>query len=149
MPRSRWGAILCGGLIAGTVDVGAAAIISARSPVRILHFIAGGLLGPAALRPGVGIALLGLTLQWLMSILIATPYVMAVARSRALARRPISGGVLYGTVIFFVMNYIVVPSSAWHVTAHFSRFTFAANLVAMWVFGCIVGLFALGVAVRS
>ena len=45
-------AILVGGLVAGTIDIGAAALISAMSPVRILKVVAGGLLGRAALDGG-------------------------------------------------------------------------------------------------
>lgn len=64
-------AILLGGFIAGTIDIGAAALINWVSPILILHFIAGGLLGKAALGGGTPVALLGLLLQWAMSLIIA------------------------------------------------------------------------------
>jgi len=41
-------AILLGGLIAGTLDIGAAALINDRSPLVILLVIASGLLGKAS-----------------------------------------------------------------------------------------------------
>ena len=65
-------AILLSGFIAGTIDIGAAALINFVSPIRILHFIAGGLLGKTALAGGASVALLGLVLQWAMSLIIAT-----------------------------------------------------------------------------
>jgi hypothetical protein len=37
-------AILLGGFVAGTLDIGAAALINVASPILILQFIAGGLL---------------------------------------------------------------------------------------------------------
>jgi hypothetical protein len=45
-------------------------------------------------------------------------------------------------VIFFVMNYVVVPLSAWKHHPHFSAYSFAANMAAMLVFGLIVAWFA-------
>jgi hypothetical protein len=38
-------AIVLGGFLAGTIDIGAAALINNASPVVILKFIAGGILG--------------------------------------------------------------------------------------------------------
>lgn len=45
-------AILVGGLVAGTLDIGAASLINMIDPRVILRFIAGGLLGKAALQGG-------------------------------------------------------------------------------------------------
>ena len=45
-------AILVGGLVAGTIDIGAAALINHVSPVLIAHYIATGVMGPAALSAG-------------------------------------------------------------------------------------------------
>ena len=56
-------AILLGGFVAGTIDIGAAALINIASPILILHFIAGGLLGKVALAGGTSAVLLGLVLQ--------------------------------------------------------------------------------------
>ena len=43
-------AVLCGGLLAGTVDIGAASLISGLDPVQIMKIVAGGLLGRGAFR---------------------------------------------------------------------------------------------------
>jgi len=65
-------AALYGGLVAGTVDIGAACLINRVGPAPILRFIASGLLGRAnVLGRGAEILLLGLILQWAMSIIIA------------------------------------------------------------------------------
>ena len=58
------------GLIAGTIDVGAACTINMIGPGPILRFIASGLLG-APLPHETWVYCLGLGLQWMMSIIIA------------------------------------------------------------------------------
>ena len=70
--------ILCGGFVAGTIDVGAAALIYWVSPIIILHAIASGILGKSAFIDGAPVAALGLGLQWAMSLLIAAVYVAGV-----------------------------------------------------------------------
>lgn len=135
-------AMLLGGLIAGTVDIGAAALINDVSPVRILYFIAGGVLGRLALEGGALAATLGLALQWVMSLLIAAVYVIVSRRFPALRRVWIAGGLAYGPIIFLVMNYAVVPLSAWGRWPHFTAAKAIANLLAMLLFGVIVAYFA-------
>lgn len=136
--RRAASAILFGGLIAGTVDIGAAALINGLDPSRIQQFIAGGLLGPAALQGGAYTMWLGLFLQWGMSILIAAIFVFAALRLRWLTARWFLAGLAYGVVVFVVMNYVVMPLSAWHRVGHFTPTSFMWNLLAMLVFGLIV-----------
>lgn len=131
-------AILAGGFIAGTVDIGAAAWINMIDPRIILRFIAGGVLGKAALQGSAGVAWLGLFLQWGMSLLIAAIFVFAALRLRWLTARPILAGLAYGVVVFAVMNYVVVYLSAWRRINHFTPVNFAENLLAMLLFGLIV-----------
>ncbi|TAN07462.1 MAG: hypothetical protein EPN36_02175 [Rhodanobacteraceae bacterium] len=131
-------AILAGGLIAGTLDIGAAALNNRVDPRLILHFIAGGVQGAAALHGGAASAWLGLFLQWGMSLVIAAVFVLAALRLRWLTARPVLAGLAYGVVIFVVMNYGVMFFSAWHRINHFTPEKFAMNLVAMLVFGLIV-----------
>ncbi|WP_267223256.1 hypothetical protein [Dyella silvae] len=135
-------ATLWGGLVAGTLDIGAASLISGYSPVVILKYVAGGVLGKASLAGGFSNAALGMLLQWIMSLIIAAVFVLITRRHIAANRRWPVWGVAYGVVVFFVMNYVVVPLSALHATPHFSVFSFVANLAAMLLFGWIVAFFA-------
>jgi uncharacterized membrane protein YagU involved in acid resistance len=135
-------AMLLGGLVAGTVDIGAASLINGRSPVFIGQIIAGGLLGKASLEGGMRTAALGVVLQWAMSIIIAAIYVLASTRLDALRRNWLLFGVLYGIPVYFVMEYVVVPLSAWHRVPKFAPLPFAENMLAMMVFGVIVAWFA-------
>ena len=141
--RVLW-AILAGGFIAGTIDIGAAALINMIDPRVILRFIAGGVLGKAALQGGAAVQWLGLLLQWGMSLLIAAIFVFASLRLRWLIARPVVAGLAYGVVVFVVMNYIVVYFSAWHRINHFTAVSFVENLAAMLLFGLIIAFCARG-----
>jgi uncharacterized membrane protein YagU involved in acid resistance len=136
-------AIVVGGLVAGTLDIGAAALINRVSPVLIAHYIATGVMGPAALSAGAPAACLGVLLQLAMSVVIAAIYWFVTARMPRLRARWWLGGLLAGVVIFLVMNFIVMPFSAAPVTlreviARFRPVKGAENLLAMFVFGLIV-----------
>jgi hypothetical protein len=143
--------ICVAGLISGTVDIGSAALINWLSPVVILHAIASGLIGKASFGGGGTTALLGLLLQWAMSILIAALYLAVTAPLPGMRRRWALTGLIAGIVIFFVMNYLVVPLSAapfrpglnlHALLTHFTLYKFAANLVAMILFGLIIAFCA-------
>ncbi len=131
-------AILLGGLAAGTLDIGAATLINGANPLVILRFIASGLVGKGAMAGGAQAAILGMLLQWAMSLIIAAIYVLASLRVPALTRRWIAGGLAYGVIIYFVMEYVVVPLSAVGHAPKFVPLSFAENLAAMLVFGVIV-----------
>jgi hypothetical protein len=131
-------AILIGGLVAGTIDIGAAALINRVDPLLICRFIARGLIGKAALKGGAPATALGVGLQWLMSIIIAAVYGVASGRFPVLTRQWLAWGLAYGVIVFFVMNYIVVPLSAVRKVPHFTVLSFGENMVAMLLFGLIL-----------
>jgi len=131
-------AILAGGLIAGTIDICAAALINQISLPVICRAVASGLLGKAAFNGGLSVSALGLLLQWGMSLLIAAIFVLAALRLTWLTARPIAAGLAYGVVVFFVMNYVVMPLSAVGHSPHFTPVSFALNFAAMLLFGLIV-----------
>jgi uncharacterized membrane protein YagU involved in acid resistance len=143
MRRDAVLATIYGGLIAGTIDIFAPALIYWINPLGVVQFIAGGLIGrPAAKAGGLEIAVLGVLLQWLMSLIIAAIFVFAATRIPALVRRWIAAGVAYGTVVFFVMNYVVRPLSMHRDLPKMNLYGFTTNMAAMWLFGLIVAWFA-------
>ena len=133
-------AILFGGFVAGTIDIGAASVISGLSPVKIMKIVAGGLLGRAAFDGDATVAAIGMLLQWGMSLLIAAIFVFAARSMTTLRQRWLAWGLAYGVVVYFVMNYVVVPLSAiGHRTfPHFVLVSFCENMLAMLLFGVIV-----------
>jgi uncharacterized membrane protein YagU involved in acid resistance len=134
--------VIYGGLIAGTVDIGAASLINMINPLIILQAIASGLLGRSAFQGGAAVMVLGLLLQWAMSMLIAAFYGVAANHWSSLARRWFLWGTLYGVVVFIVMNYVVVPLSAASHKATHPLSWFAENGLAMLVFGWLIAFTA-------
>jgi uncharacterized membrane protein YagU involved in acid resistance len=148
--RDVFTAIVLGGVIAASIDIAAASLISARNPAHILQIIAGGLLGKASFGGGTQTMLLGAALQEAMGVLIAAVYVLASKLLPTLRRHWVLGGLAYGVAVFFVMNYAVLPLSALKVTPHFTPVKFAENMAAMLLFGLIVAFFSrrIGVSAR-
>jgi uncharacterized membrane protein YagU involved in acid resistance len=134
--------VLFGGLIAGTIDIGAACLINKLNPVVILQAIASGLLGNTSFRMGLSSAGLGLVLQLTMSVLIAAIYVGAARRLTMLKRWWLGAGLAYGVAVYFVMNFVVVPLSAAKFATKFTVASFVDNLLAMLLFGLIIAFCA-------
>ena len=139
-------AVLWGGLLASTIDIGAACLVNWLPPMVILHAIASGVLGKPSFYMGWLSAVLGLVLQWLMGLLIAAIYVFAARRLSWMQRDWRATGLAYGAVIYFVMNDVVVPlSNAWP-GRDFSKpidwLKFGENMLAMVLFGLIIAFFA-------
>lgn len=108
-------AVLLGGLVAGLLDIVYAMTFwgpHGVAPTRILQSVAAGLLGPAARDGGWMTALLGTVLHFAIATAMAWAYYLASGRFPALIRKPIVYGMLYGIVLYGVMNLVVVPLSA-------------------------------------
>ncbi len=80
-------------------------------PERILQSIAAGVQGRAAFEGGQASAMLGLACHYAIALGMVLAYVVASVRWRALARRPVVHGLLYGLLLYVVMNQLVVPLS--------------------------------------
>src|SRR5580704_3800889 len=104
MRHSTLTAILLGGFVAGTIDIGSACVINWLPPDVILHSIASGLLGRASFTGGLPTAATGLVLQWAMSIIIAAIYVLAAKIMPALSRAWLLWGIAYGVPVYLVMT---------------------------------------------
>ena len=137
-------AILVGGLVASTIDIGAAATIYQANPLGVMRAVASGLIGEHARGSGLPGSALGMLLQWLMGLIIAAIYVYVSGRLGLLARLNrwwAASGVAYGVVIYFVMTYVVVPLSASlkpKVPPPFDWAKFGENMLAMILFGLII-----------
>jgi uncharacterized membrane protein YagU involved in acid resistance len=129
---------LLAGFTAGTFDIAAACVIYRVGPVIVLQAIAAGLLGSRSFSNGMRSAALGLILQWAMSCLIAGIYVVAARRLLILKRLWVASALIYGVIVFVVMNYVVVPLSAVGRSPAFTTTTFVGSLLAMFLFGLII-----------
>jgi hypothetical protein len=138
-------AVLLGGLTAGALDlIYAFSVYGARgiAPQRILHSIASGWLGDAAYRGGMASAMLGVLSHFGITCLAATCYVLVIQRNRNLGVHPVLSGVLFGAVMFVVMNYVVVPLSAAVTRPPRGVFFFLGLAVHMVLVGIPIAWFA-------
>jgi hypothetical protein len=109
-------ALLYGGLAVGILD-GLDAIVffglrSGATPARIFKGIAVGLLGRGALTGGPPVIALGVLIHFFIAFTIVLVYLLASRRIATLRRAPIVWGPIYGVLIYFVMNKMVIPLSA-------------------------------------
>lgn len=74
--------------------------------------VASGLLGRASFQGGWATVLLGGVLHLFNATVIVCVYFLASKRIPLLTRRPVLSAVLYGCLVFIVMNFVVVPLSA-------------------------------------
>ena len=108
-------AVLYGTLVVGTLDALDAIVffgLRGATPIRIFQSIASGLLGRAAFSGGLLAAMLGAALHYFIAFGIVLTYYIASRRIDLLRRRPVVCGILYGVLVYFVMNLIVIPLSA-------------------------------------
>ena len=137
-------AILVGGLIAGALDITYAFILwwlrAQVTPMQILQSVAAGLLGKASYDGGAGTAILGAFLHFFNALVIAAIFVGASRIWPVLARRATLFGPLYGIGVYLVMNYVVLPLSAFP-----PRTKPPAPVV--WITGLLAHMFLIGLPI--
>jgi len=128
-------AIVAGGLIAGTLDLGETLVVfGAKSPL----VIAAGLLGPQnASRGGAAIYILGVLLHYLIVLSAAAIYFAASRRLHFLIEYRLICGLFFGVAIDVVMRFIVLPLSAMHAMGPYQYHDLVLGLVVHMV---LVGL---------
>ena len=108
-------AIFWGGLIAGTLDIVAACLTAwfraSVTPTRVLQSVASGVLGATAYSGGAKTAVLGLALHFLIATIWTIIFYVASRKLRFLIERPEVWGLIYGVVVYAVMNFVVLPLS--------------------------------------
>ena len=144
MRSKAWRGIVWGGLIAGAMDLTAAFILSGlrgRSPVQVLHTIASGLLGQAASDGGAATAALGGVLHFVIAFSWAAIYWAASRKLAVLVDQAILCGLLYGVIVWLVMNLVVLPLSAFpHQMTFTPRGVTTGVLVLMFCIGLPIAL---------
>jgi hypothetical protein len=110
-------AIFWGGLACGVLDITQACIawgLRGRGPGWVFQSVASGLLGPKSFQGGVSTALLGAALHFFIAFSAASVYYLASRKLPFLTEHAIIWGLIYGEIVFLVMNYVVLPLSAIH-----------------------------------
>ena len=114
-PVYAWRPILWAGLIAGVLDITAAFIqagLRGATPVRVLHAVASGLLGRESYNGGFKTALLGLLCHFTIATGASAVYWLASRWLPWLITQAVPCGILYGVAVYFFMNLVVLPLSA-------------------------------------
>jgi len=108
-------AIFWGGLVAGILDAVDGVIAygtQGLNPIQVLQYIASGALGQSAFQGGLAAAALGVAFHFSIAGVAASVFVLATQRLEILKTHAVPAGLLYGTAVYFFMNYVVLPLSA-------------------------------------
>ena len=106
-------AVVFGGLLAGVLDLTAACVMNySIGPIRIFQSIASGLLGAESSKGGAWTAILGVFLHLVIAFGATVVFYLASRRIKFLTNRAIVSGVLYGIAVYWFMQLIVLPLSA-------------------------------------
>ena len=140
MPQTTAREALKAGLIVGTLDIGAAFLQyylkTGRNPLTILPFIASGVFGKKAFAGGTEMMVLGLIFHYLIATTWAFIFYYVVSRLPVFRRSWVATGIIYGLLVWCVMNLVVVPLS----NTPSRTFTLSGTLIGMGILVVCIGL---------
>ncbi|BDU16807.1 hypothetical protein [Lysobacter auxotrophicus] len=146
-PRIVWIPVVIGGLLVALGDFIFATTLwfswDAEGLRRCFQTIAVGVLGQASYTGGTQSAALGAVLHVLMATAFVAIYTLVARRHPSLLSRPVVLGVLYGVVLYIVMNFVVMPLSRVGRSPSFAHPDWIAySVLAHMLFGVVCVLFA-------
>ena len=113
--KSALQTILWAGLIAGLLDATAGVIVywifKGLNPLQVLQYIASGVFGPTVINGSFIYVLVGLVLHFVIAYAFAISYYFAFPYFKSFAKNTIVNGLVFGAIIWFFMNYVVLPNS--------------------------------------
>jgi len=135
--------ILWIGLVAGTLDITENIVFNAFggiTPWRIFQFIASGLIDGRSFQLGWTSVGLGVSIHYAIALIWTAIFYIAATEFNfhVLSRRPILFGLLYGMLVYAIMNFIVRPLSA--VPPRPSAATIAGRVNAMLALMFCIGM---------
>ena len=108
-------AILFAGCVAGSLDAVAAVVqyylSEGKDATKVFQFIASGIFGKEAFTGGPGFALAGLLFHFMIACLFALVFFLLFPAITRVIKNKVVAGLVYGLLIWLIMNFIVVPSS--------------------------------------
>lgn len=109
-PLSLRQTILLTGLIAGTLDIISALVVSQLSLANMFHYIASGAIGrEAAFSGGIATMMLGFFIHYLIAFSWTILFFVLYPKVKLLQGNKYVIGVLYGALVWVVMNLIILP----------------------------------------
>jgi uncharacterized membrane protein YagU involved in acid resistance len=82
--------------------------------VQILQGIASGIFGRNAYAGGAAMAITGLVFHYVIAMFFTIGYFLVYPHLPFLHKLPIVSGVLYGAIVWMIMNLVVLPLSAYN-----------------------------------
>jgi hypothetical protein len=113
-PSNAFRTIFIAGLICGMLDGLSAIAVSAyfgSGPIRVFQGIASGLLGRSAFQGGMGTALLGLALHFVVATGAASVYYLASRSLPVMIDHALVCGVAFGVLVHLFMTFVTIPLS--------------------------------------
>lgn len=106
--------ILLAGFVAGSLDILAAFLVyclikQATTPMRMLQYISSSVFGQTAFSGGWNTALIGLSFHFMIAMTFAAFYYWIFPFFPFLNRRKVEAGLLYGLLIWAIMNLLMLP----------------------------------------
>jgi hypothetical protein len=102
-------------LVAGTLDIVAAMIsflaYGNKDLTRLFQYIASGVFGKEAYAGGTAMVIVGLLFHYIIALVFTIIFFLIYPSIRGFISRPIAVGLLYGILVWVVMNRIVLPLS--------------------------------------
>ena len=135
--------VLLAALVAGTIDIAYAILYYGAKGVpalKILQSIASGLLAKDAFAGGFAVAMLGLALHYGILLAASATYLEASRRIAWLRANAVLAGVLFGLAIYGVMNFVVLPLSAYPFPMRFPLVTTLTGVLSHIVVGVSISL---------
>ena len=126
------------GVIVGAMDITSAFIIAisrGSTATRLLQFVASGLIGQKAFQGGAATAALGLGLHFLIAFSLVGVFYAASRGLAFLRRQAVVSGLIYGLIVFGVMNLVVLP-----LPAAKPRHSWTGDLLQVGIHLFIIGL---------
>lgn len=132
--------IVFAGIVAGILDLTAACVTNYwLSPVIIFQSIAAGIYGKESYEGGAKTAILGIILHFIIAFGAAITFYLASRKIKFLINQPIVSGIIYGILVYWIMQLIVLPLSNFP-----SKFNFALKPV---IVGLIVHILCIGLPI--
>ena len=138
-----WPTILWIGLLAGTLDISENLIFNQLrgiTPTMVFQFIASGLVGVRAFHGGEASIALGVAIHYTIAIFWTSAFYAASRELAILTRHPVICGLLYGGLVYVIMNFAVLPFSG---IPHAP----AAMTLASRISGVLALLFCIGLTI--
>jgi len=108
-------AIVFAGIVAGTLDGLAAALIyflrTGKNPLVVYRFIASGIFGQEALSGGISMPLLGIFFHYVIAISWTLLFFILCLKLSILLKNWVVSGIAFGLVVWLSMNLVILPLS--------------------------------------